>query len=216
MVDLCILQNADFEGPGALIDWAIARGHRFKVVLAYAGEKVSDSFTHLVILGTPRSVHDLASIPWLCEEAQLVRQALFEGKYILGICFGAQLLAHLHGGTVSAGPHAEIGWHPAPEVNFFQWHRETYSVPATFQAFGKSAAGYPAGFSKGRVVAITGHPEITPALIETFIERCWNESWYQAEKEKGHTRFVQPPSALRASAINPEEAFRFFDAWAIL
>jgi GMP synthase-like glutamine amidotransferase len=216
VVELCILQNADFEGPGALVDWAISRGFRFQVVKAFAGENLPKNFTHLAILGTPHSVHEIDSLPWLAKEAIFVEQALIEKKHVLGICFGAQLLSHLHGGIVSPGPYTEIGWHPSSGPNFFQWHQETFTVPGDFMAFGNSLAGYPTGFAKGRTIGVSGHPEITPELIEAYIGRCWDEGWFKTEKEKGRAKFVQPPSALRASAVHIEEAYRFFDAWAAL
>ncbi|NNF52672.1 MAG: type 1 glutamine amidotransferase, partial [Gammaproteobacteria bacterium] len=77
---------------------------------------------------------------------KVIRQAVAAGKPVLGICLGAQLLAHALGGEVRANGASEIGWHKisttkAGELDpvlaplgrldkVFQWHSYTFHLPA--------------------------------------------------------------------------------------
>lgn len=227
MKKLAILQNADFEKSGRLTEWARALGFVVKEFRAYEGELPGpEEFTHLVVLGTPHSVHEISGIEWLRRETALVEQALRNGKHVLGVCFGAQLLALLLGGAVSVGSHAEIGWHampsdpwpshwPAPETSsgqLFYWHREVFAAPASCAPLGKTAAGYVSGFWQGRkVLALAGHLEITPELVNDYIRRCWSE--------QSRGPYAQDPEEMRVSTAELASrretwARNLFTAWA--
>lgn len=60
-------------------------------------------------MGESVSVCDEAQYPWLMAGKRLVRAALDAGKKVLGIYFGAQLLAQALGAAVRPGHQAEIG-----------------------------------------------------------------------------------------------------------
>jgi GMP synthase (glutamine-hydrolysing) len=70
-----------------------------------------DSFTHIVILGGPMAVYEMHAYRHLRHEAVLIEQAIGSGKQVLGICLGAQMVAHVLGARVYAGAHKEIGWY---------------------------------------------------------------------------------------------------------
>ena len=230
MKSLAILQNADFEGPGALPEWALAEGFAVRIYRAFEGELPEvDSFSHLVVLGTPHSVHDIPGLPWLLRERNLVRAAVAGARSVLGICFGAQLLADLFGGEVKVGDRAEIGWFPFPSApwpagysavgqgDLFQWHREHFSLPPGCDGLGVSGAGYLAGFSRGpRVLGISGHLEITPALVDGYIACCWSDASHAEDLARGAGAFRQAPDVMRALALRDGQvdfAGRIFRAW---
>ncbi len=227
MKKLAILQNADFEKSGRLGAWAHSLGFGVEEFCAYKGElPATEYFSHLVVLGTPHSVHEIPQREWLNKESTLVARALDQGKHVLGICFGAQLLAHLLGGSVSLGAEAEIGWHRMPaqphpaqwnapgmaEGELFFWHREIFSLPPGCQPLGSTPAGYLGGFSYGKkVLALSGHLEITEELIEEYIQLCWSD--------RNAGPYVQPPEHMRARCSEvaaAREAFArgLFTAWA--
>ena len=59
----------------------------------------------IVPMGAPWSTFDHALIgSWVTPELELLRQADAHGVPVLGICFGGQLLAAAHGGSVAASP----------------------------------------------------------------------------------------------------------------
>lgn len=61
-----------------------------------------DEVDGLVILGGPPNVTDIASLPWMQREAELIRRAHAAELPMVGICLGAQLIAHALGGEVRA------------------------------------------------------------------------------------------------------------------
>jgi GMP synthase-like glutamine amidotransferase len=195
---------------------------------AYEGE-FPVAFTHLVVLGTPHSVHDVPSFPWLERVRGITHAALLSGRSVLGICFGAPLLATILGAKVELGPHAEIGWHCFPradwpgayggvgEGSLFQWHREHFSLPAGCHPLGISPAGYLAGFFRGeKVLALSGHLEITPSLVGDYIAGCWDDVAHAEETARGLGGFRQAPGEMRSSADEPGQrdfAEKIFKAW---
>jgi len=104
MTTVLIIENDPDSGPGRLLDWLEDREFSPVVVRAWAGEPIPDStdgHAALILLGggiLPDA--DIAS-PWLKAERELLRATTEQGRVpTLGICLGAQLLAHTFGGEV--------------------------------------------------------------------------------------------------------------------
>jgi GMP synthase-like glutamine amidotransferase len=88
-----ILQHQSDAGPGNLASWLHGRGLAFEVLDVPSGPLPPASARRaLVVLGSRESVYD-DSVPWLAAEASFVRAMLATGTPVLGLCFGAQLLA---------------------------------------------------------------------------------------------------------------------------
>ena len=123
-------------------------------------------------LGSDWSVYaDHVAEP-VAAEAAVLRAAHDAGTPILGICFGAQMLAHALGGAVEQAPVTEIGWYtietdlPA-EVGdgpWPQWHSDRCVLPNGAIEFARSAAG-PQGFRIGASVGVQFHPEVTGDIM---------------------------------------------------
>lgn len=222
--ELVIVQNAEFEGPGLLREWAEARGYRVQIVHAQK-EILPDveEFSHLALLGSPHSVTEIHSLPWIRAEAELAASALRHGRKVLGICFGAQLLAQLLGGAVTKGENPEIGWHDfeleGKKHPLFQWHGEVFSLPRGARALGRSeATPVPAFTWERQLLAIGGHPEMDPALVESFIASSWSDEWVSRQSNRA---FIHRPDRIRAETPNLMPAARafaysMFDRWAAL
>ncbi|PKQ29301.1 MAG: amidotransferase [Actinobacteria bacterium HGW-Actinobacteria-10] len=175
------LQHVEFEGPGALVEWAARRGHQLTATHVY-----SEAFEHpgecdlLVVLGGPMSVDQELEYPWLAQEKAYMRKVIAEGLPVLGICLGAQLVASVLGAQVTANPHVEIGWYPveltdatadsavfsALPVRFetLHWHGDTFAIPSGATHVARSAACENQAFEydDGRVVGLQFHLEATP------------------------------------------------------
>ena len=90
------------------------------------------------------SVNDADS--WIAEELDFIKAAMNNSIPVLGICFGAQLLARALGGSVAPGPIFEVGMVPVtltdagatdpvfrqlpPTFQVFQWHGEGIILPS--------------------------------------------------------------------------------------
>ncbi|WP_342348575.1 type 1 glutamine amidotransferase [uncultured Nitrospira sp.] len=141
-VALC-LQHVLFEGPGVFRRALETRGYTVRNVVVPAEGLPADSGDFLLIMGGPMSVND--SDPWVEAELQFVKMALAREIPILGICFGAQLLAKALGGSVAPGPKFELGMGAVSLTDMgkidpilsampqdflvFQWHGEGITLP---------------------------------------------------------------------------------------
>ena len=213
-----ILQHVAFEGPGSIADWCAARNARITTTRLYDGDALPnvDPLDLLIVLGGPMSVHDEPALPWLRAEKRFLASALEKGKAVLGICLGAQLLAHVGGARVYANPEREIGWFDierAPEavgpfgfpqrLTVFHWHGETFDIPSGARRLARSEACENQAFAWGdRVIGLQFHLETTPRSAEMLIEHA------RVDLRPG--RYVQSEADLlatpphRYAAINDE------------
>jgi GMP synthase (glutamine-hydrolysing) len=142
-----IITHHPEEGPGLLEDILRERGWEITEVGLWKGDKPPDHtpFHLLILMGGPMSVNDDDLHPFLAQEKQFVRQWINQGNPTVGICLGAQLIAHCLGGRVYKGPKEEIGWYDCALTEdgghdlclqafptlfpVFQWHGETFDLP---------------------------------------------------------------------------------------
>lgn len=61
-----------------------------------------DNVQGLLILGGPQNVTDIEKYPWMQREVELIRAAHARELPVIGICLGAQMIAHALGGKVEA------------------------------------------------------------------------------------------------------------------
>ena len=115
---IIIFQHGVDGGPGRL---GIAlRDHGYKVDVRRADLPVSasnrgvprdlDDVGGIVILGGEQNVTEIARYPWMQDEAGLIRKAHAANVPVVGICLGAQLIAHALGGAVGPKDVAECGF----------------------------------------------------------------------------------------------------------
>ncbi|HYU66577.1 MAG TPA: type 1 glutamine amidotransferase [Jatrophihabitantaceae bacterium] len=101
-----LVQNSPHSGPGRLPEWLAEDGIDAVVVAGpdlpehLAGR--ADEVDGLVLLGGGFLPDDDERAPFLPRERSLVGEAMTTGVPVLGICLGAQLLAHVAGGEVTA------------------------------------------------------------------------------------------------------------------
>lgn len=211
---LVVLQQVPFEGPGAIADWAEARGHALSRVASYRGEPapVLASEDALLVMGGPMGVGDEERFPFLREEKLLLRAYLAARRPVLGVCLGAQLLAEVLGARVRAQGHREIGWFPLrwdwaaravspfghvpDESVVFHWHGDTFSLPPGTVRVASSAACANQGFTSpdGRTVGLQFHLEMRDEDVRMLFAHGRDElapagTFVQAEQDllAGHT-----------------------------
>jgi GMP synthase (glutamine-hydrolysing) len=64
----------------------------------------------IVVFGGAESVTEINRYPYLRAEAELLRDAVARDVPVLGVCLGAQLLAHALGGSVRRLPRRAVRW----------------------------------------------------------------------------------------------------------
>jgi GMP synthase-like glutamine amidotransferase len=148
---------------------------------------------------------------------------------VFGHCLGGQLMSRALGGQVTAAPHAEIGWSQvdvqddplarhwlgAASFPVFQWHSDTFSVPAAARLIATGAHCHRQAFAIGTAhIGVQFHCEINRHKIE---------SWLSPPESDDIDRFtgspaVHWPEAIRAAtdmhlAEGQRMAAHIYDRW---
>src|SRR5215213_7690706 len=123
-----ILQHVPYAGPGRIVPVFRDYGIPCDVRHLYKGDEVPtdlDELRVLVILGGPMGVADIgdtARYPFLAKEVELLKRLIAADRPVLGICLGAQLIAHAAGAkvypNVKPGPKPEDPTTPMPEIGW--------------------------------------------------------------------------------------------------
>lgn len=162
MSSAVILQHAAHEGPGRIVPIFRDYGIPVQVRRLYQGDEVPtdlDEVRVLILLGGPMSANDAddGKYPFLSQELNVLKRMIAADRPVLGICLGAQLLAHAGGAKVYPNvkpgptpqdppiPMPEVGWYPVnfpfpggnepivmgmvDGVQMFHWHFETFDLP---------------------------------------------------------------------------------------
>ena len=148
MSRLLVFQHVAAEPLGTLDPLIRQRGHRMRFVNFERDPDARpdvDRYKGLVVLGGPMNVEDQARRPHLRTELAAIERMLELGRPVLGICLGAQLLAHALGAPVLRHHTREIGWYPVQATDagradpvlaplgaaapVFQWHGCRFEVP---------------------------------------------------------------------------------------
>jgi GMP synthase-like glutamine amidotransferase len=134
-------------------------------------------FDAIVPMGAPWSVYDHEAIgTWVPAELEMLCDAHDHQVPVLGICFGGQLLAAAHGGSVSRSAAPEIGWVEVDSDDeslvlsglWFQWHYDQWQLPPQAQEVARNPSSSQA-FLLDRNLAVQFHPEMTSEILATWI-----------------------------------------------
>ncbi len=190
-----VLEHVPFEGPGAIADWAAERGHELVRVALFQSEAVPppSAIDALVVMGGPMGADDDDRFPFLLEEKSLLRACVDEGRPVLGVCLGAQLLARALGAPVRAQGYREIGWFPlrwdaagrgvpgfahVPDTStVFHWHGDTFALPAGTVRLASSDGCPNQGYATadGRVIGLQFHLEMRDSDVRRLVENGRDE-----------------------------------------
>jgi len=112
-MSIIVFQHSQIGTPGRL--GMTLRDHGFDLDIRRPDLKDPvptdlDDVHGLVILGGPQNVTDIAALPWMQQEAGLIRAATEAGLPVIGICLGAQLIAHSLGGQIAPREKPAIGF----------------------------------------------------------------------------------------------------------
>ncbi|WP_298431653.1 type 1 glutamine amidotransferase [Geobacter sp.] len=176
-------------------------------------------FRAALVLGGAMGVHDTARHPFLLEVKRFIRDAVGVGVPFLGICLGGQLLADALGAPVTSGANGERGTLPVVltpegerdpffagiprEFTTFQWHDDTFAVPAGGVLLASSLACPNQAFRVGKAAyGLQFHPEVTAAIVGAWAR--WDDGTARAVD-----RFL---AEFEAGAVSYRDASRRFFA----
>lgn len=190
MEEVLVFQHDPFEDLGFFGEVLDKQGADYRVVRLFHGEMPAEEWAHvraLIILGGPMNVDDEGHFPFLRWEKRIIRAAIDEAVPMLGICFGAQLIAATLGTAIFHGLVKEIGWNPItitahgqvdsllgylPEnATVFQWHSDGFDLPTGAIRLASSAHYNTQAFRVGKTIyGLQFHLEVTRRMIERWIE----------------------------------------------
>lgn len=155
------------------------------------------NFDVLVPMGSPWGAWEDERIgQWLLPELQWLQEADAAGVPVLGLCFGGQILARAHGGSVQRAPDCEIGWTSiwtdeptlVESGPWFQFHYDRWSLPPGARELARTPRASQA-FLLRRNLALQFHPEVTAEALA---------GWYVTDGRNLVMKDGQDPDVLLA------------------
>jgi GMP synthase (glutamine-hydrolysing) len=164
------------------------RGHRldeWSFVWGAPPPQPLDAYDALFVFGGAMHPDQERTHPWIEDELRWLQSVLEDGRPMLGICLGVQLLARAAGSWVGPLETPEIGWYEV-ELNdagaadpvlgslpsrftALQWHRYTYGLPEGAAELARSAACTQAFRLGDACWGVQFHPEVTAAQLEGWL-----------------------------------------------
>lgn len=185
-MNICVLQHAAYEGPGEIAAWAALHDHSVGVHHLYRGDPLPrpDAFDLLVVMGGEMNIYQYRDWPWLKPESAFIGSTLAQGKRVIGICLGAQLIADALGARVFQNAEHELGWLPIswtdearaifpglPAVStVLHWHGDTFELPAGATRLAASEGCLEQGFLiRNKCLGLQFHIEVDPSLVKQYV-----------------------------------------------
>ena len=205
-----------FEAPGAYEIWGKSRGCSLSYTRVYQGDSLPEELGNtdlLIIMGGPQSpATTREECPWFDAQAEkaLISRAIEEGKTVIGVCLGSQLIGEALGAAFCHSPEKEIGKFPVrltdagkanplfegfgSVLNVGHWHNDMPGLTpqAKVLAYSEGCPRQIVQYSE-RVYGFQCHMELTPEVVELLIEHSQNDL-----RRAGEFRFVETAEKLRS------------------
>lgn len=187
-----------FEGPGAFSTWVEERNYISSSTKIYLGEALPHNITlidTLIILGGPQcpeTTQEECNYFNALEEVNFLRRCINEGKVVIGVCLGAQLIGEALGAKFEQSPNKEIGYFPIeltnsgknhPKLISFNnteivghWHNDMPGLTATSKVLAQSE-GCPRQIVEysDRVYGFQCHLEFTADSVSGLIQHAQSD-----------------------------------------
>jgi GMP synthase (glutamine-hydrolysing) len=196
MAKIWVIQHHPVENLGGIADALEGAALAWQYVRAFEGQPIPKDMKGaggLILMGGPQGVYEAEQHPFLNDEMRLIESALKDGRPVLGVCLGSQLLAAALGAKVYKGTRREIGWHPVrlsadarddsllkgvPEqFTAFHWHGDIFDLPRDSVALASSEITPIQAFRHGdRAYGFLFHLEVTAASVHAMVREFTDEA----------------------------------------
>lgn len=207
---ILVLQHLSLDGPAYFATWCMRQGLVLDVRNTQAGDAYPGSMADhaaLAVLGGEMSAND--SLPSLRQAEALILEAVALGRPVVGHCLGGQLMARALGAAIGPSPAPEVGWHrlqpgddraaavdwlgdPAGWPEVFQWHGESFQIPAGAVRLAGNAACPNQAFALGPHLGMQFHVEVDAAKLQ---------AWASAAPARDEAGPPQQPSTVQAPSV---------------
>lgn len=214
MLPVAIFRHSPTEGPGYFAIFLEQHGIPWRLIAIDEGESVpptTEGYAGLCFMGGPMSVND--PLPWIEPVCALIRDAVAKDVPVIGHCLGGQLISKALGGQVTMNAVKEIGWSEAGGEDsaiaqqwlgagagktgtIFQWHGETFSIPAGATRLFANQHCANQMFVLGPHLGMQCHVEMTPEMIATWCDQWADEAIAVADQPSAQT----PETMLQETA----------------
>jgi GMP synthase (glutamine-hydrolysing) len=229
MKRVLFVQHGEVDKPGLLARALEESGVELQVAHPYAGGELPEdlrNFSGLALGGGGQSAWEIETHPYLEREAELVRAALGEGKPVLGLCLGGQIMARALGAEVRRAASKEIGFFHVtmakaaeadPLARVFpkkfgaaHWHGDVFELPTGAEGLASSELTAHQMFRVGSgCYGFQFHPEMTAALYEELVRD--EMEWFRIEGLDADSLVREAAQVL--PALEPSVK-AFFKGWA--
>ena len=227
MKKILIFQHIKREHPSLIAEYAAERGMTLDVIPLFETTDIPEvsSYDALIVLGGPMGVYE--EYEGKTEELTAIK-ANIGTVPMLGICLGAQLLAHALGASVypweKEGKRCkEIGYYDitlTPEgvggglfsgfsskFIALQWHGDTFDLPEGATLLATDSECPHQAFSWKNAFGVQFHVEATPEIVADWVheDRAWTNAGFALDEEK------IAADAERLAPVMREQCFRMLD-----
>lgn len=175
-MNVLVIQNSERSGAGYLGEYLVERRHATLKTIrpATIADECADGYHLIVVLGCAHAAYE--DLDWIHRERAFVGAAIALDIPMIGVCFGAQLIASAIGGRSEALGRTYSGWYrndvPAGSVWFgpwLRWHGDEISLPPQAEILAKDGVTIQA-FQFERALGVQFHPEAGAETLNNWIE----------------------------------------------
>lgn len=229
---VAIIENTEITHHGQVGVALNEAGARLDVYKPFRGDPlptVQDGHDALVVFGGEQSALDDHTHPFLPQVAALMRAMTDQGRAVLGICLGSQLLARAYGAENLLGTAPEFGWCDValteagradpvlgqlpPTFPIFEFHTDTFTLPKGAVHLAETATAPQQAFRIGRATyGMQFHFEANRAVVAD-----WTREFPDIveDRQKGWA-MVHPALACTQGAAADAHGLTMARAWVAL
>jgi GMP synthase (glutamine-hydrolysing) len=183
---IIILIHTASETAGSLGEYLKEIGVDAQIIRLDKGDRIPPlgAFDAVISMGGTMNVYEEDKFPFLKDETEFLKEAIYKDTPIVGVCLGGQMIAKAAGATVVKSPTKEVGWYPValtakgrrdllfdglPEsLEVFQYHEDMFNLPEGAELLAKSEGCPHQAFRLRNAFALQFHVEVTPDMLKEW------------------------------------------------